>query len=136
MPEVTPGSQTERRKDEHIRINLEQDVQFPRLTTGLERYRFLHQALPELDLPSVNTQTTFLGKPLDSPILISSMTGGTERAQNINRLLAEAAQEARIALGLGSMRALVEDRLAAEHLSMCGRLRRISCCWRTWARYS
>jgi len=104
MSEVT----TEQRKDDHIRINLEKEVQFPRLTTGLERYQFMHQAVPELDLAQVNCATTFFGKTLSAPILISSMTGGTERAQNINRTLAEAAQEARIAMGLGSMRAAIE----------------------------
>lgn len=109
MPKVTKPLITENRKDDHIRINLEQQVQFPHLTTGLERYRFLHQAVPELDLPQVNTQTVFLGKVLAAPILISSMTGGTERAQTINRILAEAAQESQIALGLGSMRAALEN---------------------------
>ncbi|HVO70233.1 MAG TPA: type 2 isopentenyl-diphosphate Delta-isomerase, partial [Aggregatilineaceae bacterium] len=63
----------------------------------------------ELDFAQVGTQTALFGKRLDSPILISSMTGGTERAQNINRLLAVAAQEARIAMGLGSLRAALED---------------------------
>lgn len=109
MEKVTDTNLTERRKDEHIRINLEEQVQFPRLTSGLERYRFMHQAVPELDLAAVSTQTSFLGKAVNSPILISSMTGGTERAQNINRILAEAAQDARIAMGLGSMRAALED---------------------------
>ncbi len=106
MPKVTS---TERRKDDHIRINLEEAVQFPQLTAGLERLRFMHQALPELNLGDINTQTVFLGKRLDSPLLISSMTGGTERAQNINRTLAQAAQEAGIAMGLGSLRAALED---------------------------
>lgn len=109
MPKVTDASITERRKDDHIRINLEEQVQFPRLTTGLERFRFMHQAVPELHLADVNTQTAFLGKTLNSPLLISSMTGGTERAQTINRILAEAAQAAGIAMGLGSLRAALED---------------------------
>ena len=109
MTKVTQGSTTERRKDDHIRINLEESVQFPRLTTGLERLRFMHQALPELDLAAVSTETSFLGKRLSAPLLISSMTGGTERAQAINRTLAEAAQEAGIAMGLGSQRAAIED---------------------------
>jgi isopentenyl-diphosphate delta-isomerase len=114
MPKVT--NLTERRKDDHIRISLEEDVDFPRLTSGLEKWRFMHQAVPELDLDAVNTQTTFMGKALSSPLLISSMTGGTERAQNINRLLAEAAQETRIAMGLGSLRAAVENpNLAATY---------------------
>jgi isopentenyl-diphosphate delta-isomerase len=114
MPKVTDESITARRKDDHIRINLEEQVQFPRLTTGLERYRFMHQAVPELNLRDVDTRATLFGRTLNSPILISSMTGGTERAQAINRTLAEAAQEARIAMGLGSMRAALENPAVVE----------------------
>ena len=54
----------EQRKADHIRINLEEDVNFRQLTTGLERYHFLHQALPEIDLASVDTGVSFLGKHL------------------------------------------------------------------------
>jgi isopentenyl-diphosphate delta-isomerase len=107
MPKVT--NLTEHRKDDHIRINLEEDVEFPRLTSGLEKWRFMHQAVPELALDDVNTQVALFNKTLNSPLLISSMTGGTERAQNINRTLAEAAQETRIAMGLGSLRAAIEN---------------------------
>ena len=96
------------RKADHIRINLEEDVNFPTLTTGLERYRFLHQALPELDLGDVATDVTLFGKTLGVPLLISSMTGGTADAQRINRNLAEAAQSRRVAMGLGSQRAGIE----------------------------
>jgi len=38
----------DRRKREHLRISLEEDVGFRNLTSGFERYRFIHQALPEL----------------------------------------------------------------------------------------
>jgi isopentenyl-diphosphate Delta-isomerase len=100
---------TESRKADHIRINLERDVQFRRLTTGFERYRFMHQALPELDLAEIDTSVTLFGKLLSAPILISSMTGGTELAHRINTNLAEAAQSHNIAMGLGSQRAAVED---------------------------
>jgi isopentenyl-diphosphate delta-isomerase len=99
----------EDRKSDHIHINLNNNVQFRRLRTGLDEVRFIHQALPELDLDQVRTATTFLGKPLNAPILISSMTGGTAEAQAINRNLALAAQETGIALGLGSQRAGIED---------------------------
>lgn len=109
MAKVTDAALTERRKDDHIRINLEEQVQFPRLTTGLERYRFVHQAVPELDLHQVDTTTSLFGKTLNAPLLISSMTGGTERARLINQTLAEAAQVNRIAMGLGSQRAALED---------------------------
>lgn len=106
-PEGADGH--ERRKADHIRINLEEDVKFKKLTSGLEAYFFMHQALPELDLAEIDTSLTLFGRQMKTPLLISSMTGGTERAQWINRTLAEAAQEAGIAMGLGSMRAGIED---------------------------
>ena len=116
MAKVTEEPTTESRKLDHIRINLENDVQFPRLTTGLERYRFLHQAVPELDLNEIDTTTTLFGKQLSAPLLISSMTGGTEIAQGINRNLARAAERHCIAMGLGSQRAAIEDgRLASSY---------------------
>ncbi len=114
MAKVTEKPSTESRKLDHIRINLEQDVQFPRLTTGLERYRFLHQALPELNLPAIDTSLTVFGKRLAAPILISSMTGGTEVARQINLNLARAAQKHNIAMGLGSQRAAIEDATLAS----------------------
>ncbi len=104
MSKVTPiGS----RKTDHIRINLEEDVRSG-LTTGLERYRFIHRALPEIDLEAVNPSLTIFDRPLQAPILISSMTGGTEAAARINQTLAAAAQETGVAMGLGSQRAALE----------------------------
>lgn len=108
MENVTGSPSTESRKVDHIRINLEKDVQFPRLTTGLECYRFMHQAVPEINLSDVDTRVNLLGKTISAPIVISSMTGGTEVARRINRNLAEAAQAHGIAMGLGSQRAAVE----------------------------
>ena len=118
MTKVTKKSTTESRKLDHIRINLEQDVQFPRLTTGLERFHFLHQALPELSLNDINTKVDIFGKQLHSPILISSMTGGTDTARAINRNLAQAAQQHGIAMGLGSQRAALEDDALAGSYSV------------------
>ena len=105
MTEVTG---TASRKADHIRINLEEDVRSG-LTTGLEHYRFIHQAVPELDLAAVDSAVTVFGKRLTAPVLISSMTGGTDEAQRINYTLAEAAQATGIAMGLGSQRAAVEN---------------------------
>ena len=73
-------SLTQNRKDDHIKICLDEKVQFDRVTSGLEKYRFEHYCLPELDLSDVDISTHFLGKQLSSPILISSMTGGTDNA--------------------------------------------------------
>jgi len=109
MSKVTEQPSTETRKADHIRINLENDVQFPRVTTGLERYQLLHQALPELSLADIDTSTSLFGKALAAPIVISSMTGGTGIAQAINRSLASCAQKHGIAMGLGSQRAAIED---------------------------
>lgn len=114
MSEVTPAPSIEERKVDHIRINLEKDVQFPHLTTGLERYRFLHQALPELNLSEIDTTVRLFGKTLQAPLLVSSMTGGTPLAQRLNERLAEAAQAAGIALGVGSQRAAIKDPALAE----------------------
>ncbi|HVO42737.1 MAG TPA: type 2 isopentenyl-diphosphate Delta-isomerase [Aggregatilineales bacterium] len=109
MPKVTgTETTTEQRKTEHLRINLEKDVQFPHLTTGLEDYRFMHEALPELDLNEIDTSTEVFGKRLKAPILISSMTGGSQEAQRYNYRLAEAAQTMGVAMGLGSQRAAIE----------------------------
>ncbi len=108
MGKVTPDVSTSARKADHIRINLEEDVRSG-LTTGLERYHFIHQALPELALMAVDTRVQWFGKTLAAPLLISSMTGGTEAAREINHTLAAAAQVAGIAMGLGSQRAAIEN---------------------------
>lgn len=97
------------RKSDHIRINLEEDVQFRSLSAGFERYRLVHQALPELDLLSIDTTAELLGKRLRLPLLISSMTGGTDAAAVINRNLAEAAQARGVAMGVGSQRTGIEE---------------------------
>jgi isopentenyl-diphosphate delta-isomerase len=105
MPKVAPIDQ---RKADHIKINLEQDVRSA-LTTGLEHYHFVHEALPELDLEAVDLTCILFRKKLNAPILVSSMTGGTEEAGEINQRLAEAAQECGVAMGVGSQRAALED---------------------------
>jgi isopentenyl-diphosphate delta-isomerase len=104
----------EQRKADQIRINLEEDVTFRKLTTGLDDYFFMHQALPEINLRSIDTTMTLFGKTLRTPLLISSMTGGTAEARQINRILAEGAREMGMAMGLGSMRAAIEDQSLAS----------------------
>ncbi|WP_448565104.1 type 2 isopentenyl-diphosphate Delta-isomerase [Trichothermofontia sp.] len=100
---------TQTRKADHIRICLEGDVQHQAVTTGFERYRFQHCCLPELDLADLDLRTHFLGKPLGAPLLISSMTGGTEQAKIINQRLATIAQIYGLAMGVGSQRVAVEQ---------------------------
>ena len=97
------------RKTEHLRISLEENVRFRNLTTGLERYRFVHQALPEMSRDDIDLSTTLLDKDLRAPLIISSMTGGTEKAETINRNLAIAAQVHGLGMGVGSQRAALEE---------------------------
>ncbi|HEX5808889.1 MAG TPA: type 2 isopentenyl-diphosphate Delta-isomerase [Anaerolineales bacterium] len=104
MTKVAPIDQ---RKADHIKINLEKDVRSA-LTTGLENYHFIHEALPELNLEEVDTSLTLFGRDLAAPILVSSMTGGTAEAEMLNLRLAEAAQEMKLAMGVGSQRAALE----------------------------
>jgi isopentenyl-diphosphate delta-isomerase len=104
MPKVAP---VQRRKAEHLKINLEKDVRSAR-RTGLERYHFVHEALPELNLEQVDTGLSLFGRKLAGPLLISSMTGGTPQAALVNQRLAQAAQSTRIAMGVGSQRAAIE----------------------------
>jgi isopentenyl-diphosphate delta-isomerase len=105
MKKVT---KTSSRKADHIRINLEEEVS-SRLTTGLERYSFVHEALPEINLSDITISQPLFGKTLHSPLIISSMTGGTEEARKINLNLAQAAERTGIAMGVGSQRAAIEN---------------------------
>lgn len=106
-------SQTGQRKSDHIHINLQQDVSHV-MGTSLDQYHFIHCALPELDLDQINLNCAFLGRTLRAPLVISSMTGGTGEARKINVRLARAAQASGIALGLGSLRAALEQPELAE----------------------
>jgi isopentenyl-diphosphate delta-isomerase len=104
----------QQRKSDHIRINLQEDVAFKRLSTGFERYRFVHCALPAFNLEDVDTCTSLLNKRLAAPFIISSMTGGTPEASVLNERLAEAAQDAGVGMGVGSQRAAVEEPALAD----------------------
>ncbi len=109
MAEPTAAARaTEARKSRHLDICLEEDVA-SKLDAGFGRIRLRHEALPECALEDVETEMTFLGHRLAAPLVISSMTGGTERAGEINRNLAAAAERFRIALGLGSQKAAVQN---------------------------
>ncbi len=96
------------RKADHIRICLDERVEGRGVTNGLEGYRFKHSALPELDFAGVALDTSFMGRRLRTPLLISSMTGGSPATGAINRTLAAAAEARGWAIGLGSARSALE----------------------------
>ncbi|MBD3389975.1 type 2 isopentenyl-diphosphate Delta-isomerase [Candidatus Micrarchaeota archaeon] len=95
-----------KRKGEHIEAVLKKDVEYEK-SAGFECVRLLHNALPEIDCSSVELKTTFLGKKA-TPLMITAITGGFERAVDINKQLAETAEKYGLPLGLGSMRPMLE----------------------------
>ncbi len=100
---------TENRKAEHIEICLNKDVEGENVWDGFHEYRFLHNALPEINFKTIDYSSHFLGKSVTAPFIISSMTGGTTHANKVNRHLAEAAETRGWAMGVGSMRAYIEN---------------------------
>ena len=109
----TALTKTQTRKKEHLELCLDTESVSSPSSTGLEAYRFVHNALPEIDIDEIDVSTTFLGKPLKAPILISSMTGGFDLARKVNRNLAAAAQALGLAMGVGSQRVAIEEPSAA-----------------------
>jgi isopentenyl-diphosphate Delta-isomerase len=97
-----------KRKEEHLKLAMEEAVQFSGVTTGLENYYFVHQALPEINLADIDLTAALFGKHLQAPLLISPMVGGIKEAAHINRNLALAAQSTGLAMGLGSQRLMIE----------------------------
>lgn len=103
------GEGINRRKTEHIRLCLTDNVEGVNKSTGLEGISFIHNALPEINFADIDTSTYFLDKPIKAPFLVSSMTGGSELAAQINQNLAKAAEQKGWAVALGSTRALLES---------------------------
>lgn len=102
------GAATSERKSDHIRINLEEDVSAKGISSGFDAYRFVHRALPEIDLADIDVGVDIFGRHLAAPIFISCMTGGVAQAGTINATLATVAQELGLAIGVGSGRVLLE----------------------------
>jgi isopentenyl-diphosphate delta-isomerase len=100
------NSPIQRRKDDHLDLCATDDVAFKGTTTLLECVQLMHQSLPDLDVDQIDTGVTLLGKSLRLPIVIAAMTGGTERAAEVNRDLASIAEARGLGFGLGSQRAM------------------------------
>lgn len=94
----------EERKRDHIRMVLENEST-QRGSNWLEYVHVIPRAVPDINVDEVDVSATFLGRRFSAPILIEGMTGGTEEAAKINATLAEAAEHARIPMGVGSQRA-------------------------------
>lgn len=102
------SSITKSRKDDHIRICLEEKVEFAK-SNGFEHVDLEHRALPEIDKEEIDLSTKFMGSKFECPLFIEAMTGGTKEGKRINRNLAKAAENLGIGMGVGSQRAMLED---------------------------
>jgi isopentenyl-diphosphate delta-isomerase len=109
--------QTIRRKSEHLRIVSDNDVVHSG-STLLEDVNLLHQALPELDLDEIDLKTDFFGKTLDAPLMITSMTGGAEFSEEMNRGLAQAAAREGVAFAVGSQRVMLKHPDVSGHFAV------------------
>lgn len=108
------AGEIEKRKNEHLKLALSEKSQIG--DAGFGRYKFVHNALPEIDFDKIDISTIFparagrLGKSIDYPFFISCMTGGINDGAKINRNLARVAQKHNIAMGVGSQRAAIEHK--------------------------
>lgn len=97
------------RKNEHLSVVLGHRHESPRESTGFEQIKFVHCALPELDLDLIDLSTHFLGKKISAPLLVSSMTGGPIRSAAINETVAAACEELKLPFAVGSQRVALEE---------------------------
>jgi isopentenyl-diphosphate delta-isomerase len=100
------------RKADHLDLCASDEVAFKAKSTLLEQVQLVHDALPELATDEIDLSTPFVGKTLKAPVVIAAMTGGVDRAEQINRDLARVAEELGIAFGFGSMRPLLQHGIA------------------------
>ncbi|HET6399475.1 MAG TPA: type 2 isopentenyl-diphosphate Delta-isomerase, partial [Candidatus Thermoplasmatota archaeon] len=110
------AAETERRKEEHLRIPLERDVQS--IPNPWDAVRLRHESVPDFDKDDVGLATTFLGRRLQAPLQVTGMTGGARKAREVNDRLAAAAAMHGIAMGVGSQRAAIENPRLADTYSV------------------
>ncbi|MFX0183575.1 MAG: type 2 isopentenyl-diphosphate Delta-isomerase, partial [Candidatus Hodarchaeota archaeon] len=102
------GDVTSDRKLAHLQICLEHDVQARNITTGLEDISFVHCATTDLNLEDIDISVEIFNKKLNTPLIISGMTGGHAFAHKLNHFLSQAVQQTNIGMGVGSQRAALE----------------------------
>jgi len=115
------SNQTERRKANHIRISMNRDVQARGRTTCFEHVHLIHNALPEIDMRTVDMSTDFLNHNFAAPVFMGALTGGTKEAMKINATIAEAVEKMALGMGVGSQRAALEDRSLEETFAVVRR---------------
>lgn len=103
------AKQVERRKVEHLKIQLENDVEYKNKTNLFEDVFLIHNALPEINRNQVDTSVTFLNHKLKAPLMVAAITGGAKEAARINKNIAKACQKLGLCMGFGSMKAMIVE---------------------------
>ena len=112
------ATETRKRKADHIRISLNQNVQARRVTTGFRDIHFVHKALPEINKQKIDLSTTIFNHKFAAPLIVGAITGGTPEATKINATIAEAVEEIGLGMGVGSQRAAIEDKKLEKTFSI------------------
>jgi isopentenyl-diphosphate delta-isomerase len=107
----------EERKKDHVNLTASGQVDYS-TSTGFERYRFMHNALPEVDIADVSTEAKLLGRTFSFPLFISSMTGGYTDAGAVNAIIAKFCEEYNLPFGVGSQRIMLEKPDAVSSFSV------------------
>jgi isopentenyl-diphosphate delta-isomerase len=108
------AKETRKRKSDHIKISLNQNVQARKTTTGFKDIHFVHKALPEIDKQKIDLSTTVFDHKFAAPLIVGAITGGTLEATKINATIAEAVEKLGLGMGVGSQRAAIEDKKLEE----------------------
>lgn len=96
------------RKADHLDLCATDQVAFQKRTTLLECVQLMHHSLPDISLDEIDLSVSLFGRKLKAPIVVAGMTGGHERAAEINRGLAKIANDRGYAFGVGSQRAMMK----------------------------
>jgi len=107
MPEPEQTKEIFNRKEEHLKIPIEYDVQHS--INYFDDIKLIHHAIPEIDLEDIDLSLKFFNKQISAPICISAITGGHPVSKEVNKILAKAAEEENIIMSVGSQRIGLED---------------------------
>lgn len=105
------------RKKDHVSLTTSGEVDY-QTPTGFEQYRFVHNALPEVNVEDVSTEADLLGRTFSFPLFISSMTGGYTDAGAVNAIIADFCEKYNLPFGVGSQRIMLEDPDAVSSFSV------------------
>ncbi|BBH52362.1 type 2 isopentenyl-diphosphate Delta-isomerase [Fluviispira sanaruensis] len=95
------------RKNDHIRICKTEKIESD--GEPFSQFHFIPEALPEINFNDLDLTQKFLNQSFAMPLLVTGMTGGVEKGQEINEAIALAAEKFNIPMGLGSQKMLIKN---------------------------